>query len=242
MQVRAHIPVPPADPGLQISVPISIPPSSRSFEDGGHLKHFSPFWRDVLGCTQYVLEAVEGFRPHFTYPASFPAGRGLLHPLSGQEQFLHRPRGGSPAPQGGHRGGSTLASASQLYQLHLSRPEEVWRNVSHFELKRLNAAHLNTPYFRIETAEDVHHALKPGDWVASIDLRDAYFHVPLHPSTKKYMSFGWRGRLYRFCVLPFGISPAPKVFTALTKFIKVHSQLGHWGRGGHSPPVFCLLS
>jgi hypothetical protein len=35
---------------------------------GGCLKHFSPYWRDVLGCTQYVLEAVEGFRPHFTSP------------------------------------------------------------------------------------------------------------------------------------------------------------------------------
>jgi hypothetical protein len=70
-------------------------------------------------------------------------------------------------------------------------------------LKRLNAAHLNTPYFRIETVEDVRHTLKPGDWAASIDLRDTYFHVPPHPSTKKYMSFRWRGCLYRFCVLPF---------------------------------------
>jgi hypothetical protein len=96
-------------------------------------------------------------------------------------------------------------------------------------LKKLNVAHLDTPYFRMETMEDVRHALRPGDWAASIDLRDAYFHVPLHPSTRKYMCFRWKGRLFRFCVLPFGLSPAPKVFTSLTRFIKVHFRSGHRG-------------
>jgi hypothetical protein len=35
---------------------------------GGHLKDFSPFWRDIFGCSPYALEAVSGFRPHFTSP------------------------------------------------------------------------------------------------------------------------------------------------------------------------------
>jgi hypothetical protein len=34
----------------------------------GRLKDFSPFWKDVLGCTPYALEAVTGFRPHLTSP------------------------------------------------------------------------------------------------------------------------------------------------------------------------------
>jgi hypothetical protein len=88
-------------------------------------------------------------------------------------------------------------------------------------LKRLNAAHLDTPHFRIETVEDVRHALRPGDWATSIDLKDSYFHVPLHPSTCKYMRFGWKGSLFQFLVLPFGLSPAPKVFTSITRVIKV---------------------
>jgi hypothetical protein len=83
-------------------------------------------------------------------------------------------------------------------------------------LKKLNAAHLDTPYFQMETVEDVRHTLRPGDWATSIDLRDAYFHIPLHPSTRKYMRFWWKGRLFQFLVLPFGLSPAPKVFTSFT--------------------------
>jgi hypothetical protein len=163
-----------------------------------------------------------------------PPPLAILHPLSGQERFLHRSRCGSPLFQGGHRGSSTLSSASMLHQSHLSRSEKERGYAPHFELKEADCGAPQHP-FRMESVEDVHHALRLGDWVASIDLRDAYFHVPLHHSTKKYMCFGWRGRLYRFCVLPFGLSPAAKVFTALTRIIKVHSRLGHRGRGGPQP-------
>ena len=87
-------------------------------------------------------------------------------------------------------------------------------------LKKLNADHLDTPTFRMETVEDVRHALRPGVWATSIDLRDAYFHVKLQPDVRKFMRFGWRGRLFQFGALPFDLSPAPKEFTFLTKLIK----------------------
>jgi hypothetical protein len=69
--------------------------------------------------------------------------------------------------------------------------------------------------------------IRPGDWAASIDLRDAYFHVPIHPADRKFIRFGWRGCLYQFCVLPFGLSPAPRIFTLLMK--KVKAKLGRLG-------------
>jgi hypothetical protein len=74
----------------------------------------------------------------------------------------------------------------------------------------------------METVEDVRHALRPGDWATSIHPWDAYFHVPLYPSTRMYMRFRWRGRLFQFRVLSFGLSPAPKVFTSLTRVFKVN--------------------
>ena len=74
-------------------------------------------------------------------------------------------------------------------------------------LKKLNAAHLDTPHFRMETPQDVRQAIRPGDWAASIDLKDAYFHVSIAMEARKYLRFGWRGRLFQFYVLPFGLSP-----------------------------------
>jgi hypothetical protein len=57
-------------------------------------------------------------------------------------------------------------------------------------LKKLNAARLETPHFRMESPQDVRQAIRPGDWAASIDLKDAYFHVPITMESRKYLRFG----------------------------------------------------
>ena len=74
--------------------------------------------------------------------------------------------------------------------------------------------------FPHEYNKDVADLLRPGDWVTSINLKDAYFHVPIHSDSRKYLHFGWNQKLYQFCVLPFDLSPAPLVFTRLTKPIQ----------------------
>ena len=48
-----------------------------------------------------------------------------------------------------------------------------------------------------------------------IDLQDAYFHVPIHPSSRKYLRFAFENKVYQFQVLPFGLNTAPQVFTRL---------------------------
>ena len=58
---------------------------------------------------------------------------------------------------------------------------------------------------------------QPGDFGASIDLKDAYFHLRIHPSQRKFLRFIWRGKLYEFLVLPFGLCTAPFIFTKLTR-------------------------
>jgi hypothetical protein len=216
-----------------------FPPSSCSLEDGGPSQTLLPFLERCPWLYPLCLGGRGGILPSLYLPPLLLCRARTLHPLSGQERFLHRSRGRSP-PQGGHRGSSTLSSASQFHQFHLNRPEKERWDAPHIEIEEGERGAPHHP-FRMETVEDVRHTLRPGDWAASIDLQDSYFNVPLHHSTKKYMSFRWRGSLYCFCVLTFGLSPAPKVFTALTKFIKVHSRLGHWGGVACShPPVFCL--
>jgi hypothetical protein len=41
----------------------------------------------------------------------------------------------------------------------------------------------------------VRQTIRPRDWAASIDLKDAYFHVPIAKDARKYLQFGWRGCL-----------------------------------------------
>lgn len=54
-------------------------------------------------------------------------------------------------------------------------------------------------------------------YMASIDMKDAYFLVPIHRDYKKYLRFKYNDTLYEFNCLPFGISTAPYVFTKLLK-------------------------
>jgi len=53
--------------------------------------------------------------------------------------------------------------------------------------------------------------------MVKIDMKDAYFNVPLHPAFRKYVKFSWRGTLYEFLCLCFGLGPGPRIFTTLLK-------------------------
>ena len=57
-------------------------------------------------------------------------------------------------------------------------------------LKWLNQTFLDPPHFRMDTVMDAASLLRPGDWAASIDLKDADFHVGVN---RRFLGFGWRG-------------------------------------------------
>ena len=87
-----------------------------------------------------------------------------------------------------------------------------WRPV--IDLKNLNA-HIHAPHFRMFTTNSVLSSVRKGDYAFKIDLHDAYFHVPIHPSSRKYLRFAFENKVYQFQVLPFGLNTAPQVFTRL---------------------------
>ena len=80
------------------------------------------------------------------------------------------------------------------------------------DLSLLNK-YINLSKFKIETSKMVLSSIRKGDWMVSIDLKDAYFHIPIHPDSRKYLRFVWKGRVWQFRSLCFGLSTAPQVFT-----------------------------
>ena len=50
-----------------------------------------------------------------------------------------------------------------------------------------------------------------------LDLKDAYYTLPIHPSHRKYMRFIYQDRTYQFQCLPFGLSSALRAFTKTLK-------------------------
>lgn len=61
------------------------------------------------------------------------------------------------------------------------------------------------------------HLINPNDYLTSIDLHDAFLHIPIHPSSQQFLQFQWQSQLYQFKVLPFGLSLAPLVFTKVLR-------------------------
>lgn len=58
--------------------------------------------------------------------------------------------------------------------------------------------------------------------MASIDLKDAYFLIPVHKKHRKYLRFIFEGKLYEFCCVPFGLNTAPFLFTKIIKPLIKH--------------------
>ena len=66
------------------------------------------------------------------------------------------------------------------------KPHQRWRPV--IDLSRLNTF-LHVEKFKMESPESIRTSLIPGEWVSSIDLSDAYLHIPIHPNSWKYLRF-----------------------------------------------------
>ena len=131
-------------------------------------------------------------------------------------------------------GKSKLTGVLQLPIFLVPKPNNRWRPI--LDLSTLNTF-LNTGTFKMETPETIRTSLQVGEWVTSIDFKDAYFHIPIHSQSRKYMRFHLQGRSYQFKALPFGLSTAPMEFTvvakevklmALQKGIRIHQYLDDW--------------
>ena len=61
----------------------------------------------------------------------------------------------------------------------------------------------------MHTISSVLSTIERGDYTFKIDLPDAYFHVLIHPDSRKYLRFTFENKIYQFRVLPFGLNTVP---------------------------------
>lgn len=87
-----------------------------------------------------------------------------------------------------------------------------WRPI--INLRKLNA-HLKLEHFKLENMEAARLLIRPGHWLAKVDLKDGYLTIPLNDSFKRFIRSAWKGVTYEFRCLPFGLASAPYVFTKI---------------------------
>ena len=101
-----------------------------------------------------------------------------------------------------------------------------WRPV--IDLSSLNK-YIVKKTFKMETPELIRQSFTKDEWVTSIDLSDAYFHVPVSFKYRKFMRFCMDDIVYEFRAMPFGLSTAPREFTELVvEFKQIAFSRGYY--------------
>ena len=92
-------------------------------------------------------------------------------------------------------------------------PKAGWRTQTHLEPKALQL-HCSQDFIQDGDSQvrDCSHETTL-QWLVSVDLKDAYFHIGVGPAHHQYLRFHLLGQSYQFGALPFGLSSAPWVFT-----------------------------
>ena len=85
-------------------------------------------------------------------------------------------------------------------------------------LKPLNQK-LKYEKFKMCTIQDVMKMLSRNMVMASIDLTEAYFHLPIFHDHIPFLHFMWEEKMYEYCALPNGLCSGPRIFTRITKEI-----------------------
>ena len=157
----------------------------------------------------WVVEALRvGYRipfdrlpPLSERPLSLPAYspqsiKGVA--LTQELQTLLRKGAVEPAPQ-------SLGFYSRLFLVQ--KASGSWCPI--IDLSTLNDF-ITSSHFHMETPQSVLRSIRPGDWMISLDLQDAYLQVPVHHDSRRYLRFVVAGKSYQFRVLCFGLKPRPK--------------------------------
>ena len=72
-------------------------------------------------------------------------------------------------------------------------------------------------HFKIESIHTVLNLVTPNCWMASLDFKDAYYSVKIHPVFQKNFKFSYNGTLYKYTALPNGLCTCPRKFTKMMK-------------------------
>lgn len=83
-------------------------------------------------------------------------------------------------------------------------------------LRKLNEVS-EKQHFKMDTLKSVLTLVYPGAFMCKLDIKDAYYSVPIAEEDQKLLKFMYDGLLYQFLGLPNGYTKGPRKFTKLLK-------------------------
>ena len=208
----------PSPPGLP-PLHTSEPPAESSPTVKGRLRAHLSYWEDVLKAPPKVLRTIrEGYQIKFSSPppqASFRNNRSAL----AHQEFV------STEIQGLLKRGCVRKLARPPF---VTNPLTVSTNGTKLRLildLRYVNDYIPKEYIKFDDWDVFQHFISEGCWMYKFDLSSGYHHIDIHPSSQGFLGFSWAGECgpeyFVFTVLPFGLSPAPRIFTRTLRPLSV---------------------
>ena len=85
-------------------------------------------------------------------------------------------------------------------------------------LKDMNQ-YIEYHHFKMEKLQTALSMIRPYSYFASVDIKDAYYCLPVNSTDQKYLKFMWNGAFYKYTCLPNGLGSAPRIFTKVMKAV-----------------------
>lgn len=82
---------------------------------------------------------------------------------------------------------------------------------------RLLNENVSKEHFKMESLATLRDIIMPGDWMVIIDIKDAYYHIPLAEDAKQYFSARVGGLDVEYTAMPMGLTSSPRIWTKLMK-------------------------
>ncbi len=160
-------------------------------------------WKLLPNVSQWVLRTVEnGYRIQFGAPP--PPFNGVIPTLVGPEQALVMEQEVDTLLRPPHE------RESGFYSRYFIVPKKDGGLRPILDLHQLNRSVMPLK-FKMLTLKQVM-SQNRSDWFVTIDQKDAYFHVSILPTHRKFLSFAFGGKAYQYWVLPFGLALSPCTF------------------------------
>jgi len=72
-------------------------------------------------------------------------------------------------------------------------------------------------HFKMDSPKTVTDMVTQGCFMASVDIKDAFYTVSTATEHQKFLKFRWWDKLYQYTCMPNGLASAPRIFTKLLK-------------------------